>query len=150
MPGALATVVLGRFEHVNFIYRPQPIPVRVTEVVPPEPAKLFAQATQAVEFDEDLPPVELLLDAVSVEEIAAAHPVGRVPAALPGLRRRPRGGCRGGLPGHPAGGARKNWLLIGCERSLQFHRHFYGDEPERVDLCPRARVHGRRRPRARR
>ena len=32
-----------------------------------------------------------------------------------------------------------DWLLIGCERSVQFHRHFYGDEPERVDLCPRAR-----------
>jgi hypothetical protein len=30
--------------------------------------------------------------------------------------------------------------MIGCERSLQFHRHFYGDEPDRVDLCPRARV----------
>ena len=30
--------------------------------------------------------------------------------------------------------------MIGCERSLQFHRHFYGDEPERVDLCPRQRT----------
>ena len=29
--------------------------------------------------------------------------------------------------------------MIGCERSMQFHRHFYGDEPARVDLCPRAR-----------
>ena len=32
---------------------------------------------------------------------------------------------------------REDWLLIGCERSVQFHRHFYGDEPDRVDLCPR-------------
>ncbi len=139
VPGAQATVVLGRFEHVNFIYRPQPIPVRVTEVVPPEPAKLFAQATQAVEFDEDLPPVDLQLDSVSVEEIAGAHPTAEY--LLP---------CRGSGAdlGEGAGVAyldtrpaeRKNWLLIGCERSLQFHRHFYGDEPERVDLCPRARV----------
>jgi hypothetical protein len=30
--------------------------------------------------------------------------------------------------------------LIGCERSVQFHRHFYGDEPARVDMCPRARA----------
>lgn len=139
VPGALATVVLGRFEHVNFIYRPQPIAVRVTEVVPPEPAKLFAQATQAVEFDEDLPPVDLQLDVVSVEDIAAAHPSAEY--LLP---------CRGSgadlgegsgvayLDTRPAD--RKDWLLIGCERSLQFHRHFYGDEPERVDLCPRARV----------
>ena len=27
--------------------------------------------------------------------------------------------------------------MIGCERSLQFHRHFYGDEPPRVEMCPR-------------
>ena len=30
--------------------------------------------------------------------------------------------------------------MFGCERSLQFHRHFYGDEPDRVDLCPRRRI----------
>jgi hypothetical protein len=37
---------------------------------------------------------------------------------------------------------RAPWLLIGCERSLQLHRHFYGDEPDHVDLCPRNRVAG--------
>jgi len=35
---------------------------------------------------------------------------------------------------------RRDWLLIGCERSLQFHRHFYGDEPRQVDICPRCRA----------
>ena len=33
--------------------------------------------------------------------------------------------------------------MIGCERSLQFHRHFYGDEPPRVEMCPR-RIAGER------
>ena len=138
VPGAATTVVLGRFEHVNFIYQATPIPVRVTEVVPPEPAKLLAQARQVVEFDEDLPPVELVLDAVEVAAMAAAHPAREY--LLP---------CRGS--GADLGGAevsyldtrpaeRHDWLLIGCERSLQFHRHFYGDEPERVDLCPRNRA----------
>jgi hypothetical protein len=135
--GAATTVVLGRFEHVNFIHRPAPVRVRVTEVVPPEPAKLLAQARQAVAYDEDLPPVELVLDAVRVEELAAEHPAGHY--LLP---------CRGS--GADLGGApvayldtrparRGDWLLIGCERSLQFHRHFYGDEPPSVDLCPRRR-----------
>lgn len=138
VPGAPVSVVLGRFQHVNFIYRPEPVPVRVTEVVPPEPPKLLAQARQAVEFDEDLPPVRLVLDAVRVEELAAAHPAADY--LLP---------CRGS--GSELGGARvsfldtrpahrADWLMIGCERSLQFHRHFYGDEPAQVDLCPRARV----------
>lgn len=137
VPGARATVVIGRFEHVNFIWEPAPIPVRVTEVVPPNPPKLFAQAQQAIAYDEDLPPVELVLDAVDVHALAAAHPAAGY--LLP---------CRGSgtelgapvafLDTRPA--VRGDWLMIGCERSLQFHRHFYGDEPERVDLCPRARV----------
>jgi hypothetical protein len=120
------------------MHRPAPIPVRVTEVVPPEPAKLLAQAVQAVEFDEDLPPVELILDAVEVEAAAAAHPA---PGYL--LPCRGSGADLGGaavsyLDTRPA--ERGDWLLIGCERSVQFHRHFYGDEPERVDLCPRNRA----------
>lgn len=140
VPGADTTVVLGRFEHVNFIHRPAPVRVRVTEVVPPEPPKLFAQARQAVEFDEDLPPVELVLDAVRVEDLARDHP-----AASYLLPCRGSGADLGGPPvayldTRPA--VRANWLMIGCERSLQFHRHFYGDEPERVDLCPRNRVTG--------
>ena len=137
VPGALTTVVLGSFEHVNFIHRPQPVTIRVTEVVPPEPPKLLAQARQCVAFDEDLPPVDLVLDAVRVEDLAHAHPAAHY--LLP---------CRGS--GADLGGAdvayldtrpaeRADWLMIGCERSLQFHEHFYGDDPPRVDLCPRQR-----------
>lgn len=138
-PGARCSVVIGRFEHVNFIWEPAPIRVRVTEVVPPHPPKLLAQARQAVAYDEDLPPIELVLDAVDVHDLAAANPASSY--LLP---------CRGSgtelgapvayLDTRPA--ERTDWLLIGCERSLQFHRHFYGDEPGHVDLCPRARVEG--------
>ena len=139
VPGAATTVVLGRFEHVNFIYRPAPIPVRVTEVVPPEPAEAARPGR-------------------------AGGRVRRGPAARradPGRRGgRGRGGgtsraeptcCRAGARAPTSGAPRcpswtpdrpsaRDWLLIGCERSLQFHRHFYGDEPERVDLCPRNRA----------
>jgi hypothetical protein len=32
---------------------------------------------------------------------------------------------------------RGDWTLVGCERSRQFHRWFYGGEPDRqVELCP--------------
>lgn len=135
--GVLAYVVRGKFEHVNFIWRPAPMQVRVTEVIPPHPPKLLAMAEQVVAYDEDLPPVDLVLDAVDVGELVAANPAPHY--LLP---------CRGS--GMPAGQAVSfldthppycdDWLLIGCERSRQFHEHFYLTEPSRVDLCPRARV----------
>ncbi|WP_198545805.1 DUF7714 family protein [Actinacidiphila yeochonensis] len=132
--GVLAYVVRGRFEHVNFIWKPTPLTVRVSEVVPPDPPKLFAMAQQAAAFDEDLPPIDLRLDAVDIVREAADHPSDVY--LLP---------CRGSGVDLPAPVAfldtrpaeRREWLLIGCERSAQFHRHFYGDEPPRVDICPR-------------
>lgn len=135
--GVLAYIVQGRYEHVNFIWRPAPLAIRVTEVIPPHPPKLLAMAEQVVGYDEDLPPVNLVLDAVDVRELVAANPAPHY--LLP---------CRGG--GLPAGPQvsfldchppyRADWLLVGCERSRQFHEHFYGSQPRQVDLCPRTRV----------
>lgn len=134
---ARAYVVRGRFEHVNFIWQPTPVRVRVTEVVPPYPPKLLAMAEQVVAFDEDLPPVELVLDAVDVRGLATDNSAPHY--LLP---------CRGSgvdlaagvsfLDTHPP--YRPDWLLIGCDRSVAFHEHFYGSRPRRVDLCPRARA----------
>jgi hypothetical protein len=98
-PGVDAFVVLGRYEHVNFIWGPVPFKVSVTKVVSPEPTKLFAQAQQAVAFDGDLPPVELVLDAVDVHALARATPAAHLPAAVPRLGYRPR--RAGLLPRHP-------------------------------------------------
>jgi hypothetical protein len=133
---ARAYVVHGRYEHVNFIWEPAPLRIRVTEVVPPAPPKLLAMAEQAVAFDEDLPPIELTLDAVDIEAVARDNPAPRY--LLP---------CRGAgtelgadvafLDTRPA---EQEWLMVGCERSLQLHRHFYGSEPPRVDICPRRRA----------
>ena len=138
-PGALAYVVRGRYEHVNFIWRPAPLAIRVTEVVPPHPPKLLAMAQQVIEYDEDLPPVSLAADTVDVRELMAARPAPRY--LLP---------CRGSgvvagrqisfLDTHPP--YHPDWLLIGCDRSRQVHEHFYGTEPRRVDLCPKARAAG--------
>jgi hypothetical protein len=136
-PGAKAYVVQGRYEHVNFIWQPAPVRIRVTEVVPPEPAKLFAMAEQVVAFDEDLPPIDLVLDAVDIRRLAAANPADSylLPCRGSGVDL---GGELSFLDTRPA--RRRDWLMIGCERSLQMHRHFYGDEPPRVDICPRRRA----------
>ena len=135
--GVRAYVVRGRYEHVNFIWEPTPLQIRVTEVIPPEPPKLFAMAEQVVAFDEELPPIDLVLDAVDIRELAAANPSSRylLPCRGSGVEL---GGEVAFLDTRPA--ERQDWLMIGCERSLQFHRHFYGDEPPRAEICPRRRV----------
>jgi hypothetical protein len=135
--GVLAYVVQGKFEHVNFIWRPTPVQIRVTEVIPPHPPKLLAMAGQVVGYDEDLPPIDLALDAVDVAGLMAAHPAPHylLPCRGSGV---PAEGDVSFLDTHPP--YHDDWLLIGCERSRQFHDHFYLTEPRRVDLCPKARV----------
>src|SRR5262249_32012840 len=63
-PGVQLHLVQGRFEHVNFIWEPALTRVRVRDVVPPRSPKLFEMAQEVLAFDERLPPIELVLDAV--------------------------------------------------------------------------------------
>ncbi len=126
-------VVQGLYDHVNFIHHPHPLRVRVVEVAPPEPPKLYGLARQVLSY-ADLPPIHLELERIELRDLASGvHP----PSFLVP--------CRSGglddlsapvhfLDEHPE---RYDWTMIGCERSLQFHRHFYGDEPPRVEMCPR-------------
>ena len=132
-------VVKGLYDHVNFIHHPKPLLVRVVEVAPPEPPKLYGLARQVLSY-ADLPPIRLKLERIEVRELAeSVHPeaylvpcrsggLDDLPSALYFLDERPE---------------RHDWTMIGCERSLQFHRHFYGDEPPRVEMCPR-RIAGER------
>lgn len=131
--GAAVCVVEGRYQHVNFIVRANPREVRVVDVVPPEPPRLVDLARQAVAIDEDLPPVRLSAELIDIRALAASEP--GTPLLLP---------CQGAgldLPGavdyldqRPPPADR---TLIGCERSRQFHRWFYGTEPDRrIELCP--------------
>src|SRR6266581_296564 len=132
-------VVKGLYDHVNFIHRPNPLVVRVIEVAPPEPPKLFGLAKQVLSY-ADLPPMRLDLERIEVRDLAeSVHPaVYLVPCRSGGLDDLPAPVYF--LDEHPE---RHDWTMIGCERSLQFHRHFYGDEPPRVEMCPR-RIAGER------
>ena len=127
-------VVHGAFDHINIIHRPDPLVLRVVEVAPPDPPKLYKMAEHVLSY-ADLPPICLELERIDLRELCA--------------RVRPEAylvPCRSGglddlgvpvyfLDERPP--VRRPWTLIGCERSLQFHRHYYGDEPPRVEMCPR-------------
>jgi hypothetical protein len=132
--GPEATVVVeGMYDHVNFIHHPDPLVIRVVEVAPPEPPKLYGLARHVLSY-ADLPPIRLELERIELAELARS--------VQPAAYLVP---CRsGGLDDLPAPVSflderpeRRDWTMIGCERSLQFHRHYYGDEPPRVEMCPR-------------
>jgi hypothetical protein len=136
-PGARAVVVQGRYEHVNFIVEPRPLPVVVREVVPPYPAKLADQARRVLEVSEDLAPMALHAQTVDLADLARDHPAEHY--LLP---------CRGGggeVPGAVVSylderPPEADWTLLGCERSRQIHRWFYGRDAPGADTCPLAAV----------
>src|SRR5262249_16292233 len=129
-------VVEGRYSHVSFILNAAPLNLQVIDIVPPFPSKLMDQVERVLATAEDLPPVlavPVLVD--SRGELASAC------KPLPSQVLVP---CRGSgieLPGvavsylderPPAA----DWTLLGCERSHQIHRWFYGASPRTVDICP--------------
>jgi hypothetical protein len=127
-------VIQGRFQHVNFIVEPAPLHVRVVEVVPPEPPKLLEMARTVLDYDEDLPPLELDLVPIDLRALARAHPAERYlfPCRCAGLELGARVEFLDAGP--PSAG---DWTLVGCERSRQIHVALYGHEPhDRVDFCP--------------
>jgi hypothetical protein len=129
--GARVTVVQGRYEHVNFIVEPDPVHVRVVEVVPPEPPKLLEMARAVVDYDEDLPPVALDFEAIDLRALGSGHVM--YPCRCSGLEGEFLDA------GPPELG---DWTLVGCERSRQIHVALYGAEPRaRVDFCPAALAH---------
>lgn len=130
-------IVHGMFDHINIIHRPDPLVLRVVEVVPPSPAKLFRLAQQVLTY-APLPPICLELEPISLPELCAElkPEAFLVPCRSGGLENL--NAPLYYLDERPP--ERADWTLIGCERSLQFHRHYYGDEPPRVEMCPRQRA----------
>jgi hypothetical protein len=124
----------GKYDHVNFIHRPSPFILNVVEVAPPEPPKLFDLVRHVLSY-ADLPPIIPVLERIELKELVQniSAPAFLVPCRSGGLEHL--GAPVYCLDERPA--ERHDWTLIGCERSLQFHRHYYGDEPPRVEICPR-------------
>ncbi len=136
-------VVRGKYGHVNFIHRPDPMVIRVVDVVPPHPPKLCDLAQQVIGY-ADFPPIHLELECIDLAVLAAGRsrpPAYLVPCRSGGLQHL--GAPVYFLDERPE---RREWTLLGCERSLQFHRHFYGDEPPTIEICPRRLVEARETP----
>jgi hypothetical protein len=132
-PGARAVVVEGRYSHVSFLLDPDPLRVRVCEVVPPHPPKLLDQAQRVLDVADDLPPMVLDAELVELESLAPDAAVVLLPCRGAGVRLDGREVHY--LDERPP---ERDWMLLGCSRSRQLHRWFYGRGAPGPDTCPRA------------
>jgi hypothetical protein len=131
--GARCVIVQGRYQHVSFILDPDPIRLRVVEVAPPDPPKLLDQARRVLDVTEDLPPIQLQPEIVDIVELARRRPAPRYLYPCRGSGAAPDGAEVFYLDERPA---RRDWVLVGCERSREIHRDVYGDEPRYLEMCP--------------
>jgi hypothetical protein len=136
-PGTRAVVVEGRYSHVSFLLDPHPLRVRVCEVVPPHPPKLLDQAQRVLDVADDLPPMVLDPELVELESLAPDAAVVLLPCRGAGIRL-------GGREVHylDERPPEREWTLLGCSRSRQLHRWFYGRGAPGPDTCPRALAPG--------
>lgn len=128
-------VVMGRFQHVNFIVDPSPVEVSVIEVIPPEPPKLLEMARKVVDYDETLPPTVFRQELVDLRSLASSAVPGPIvfPCRSSGLKLD--------VPTYflDSGPAKmQEWTLVGCERSREIHDLLYEKSPSHwINMCPR-------------
>lgn len=125
-------VVSGLYEHVNFIHRPQPTVIDIFDLSPPEPPRLLDMARRVI-ANRNFPPIVLN---PRIQSIPGMVPHGGdKPILFPcGVSQLKAQVSAFYLDERPS---RQDWILVGCERSRQIHRHIYGDEPSRIELCPK-------------
>lgn len=126
-------VVRGRYAHTNFIYHPDPLRIKVAEVLPPAQPKLYEMAKLVLQYS-DLPAIHLELAPIYMEELAKQHAANNgylIPCRASGMELDVPVHY---LDEHPD---YQDWVMIGCERSNQIHEHFYGHAPKRIEVCPR-------------
>ena len=133
-PDARCVVLEGRYGHISFVLDSAPVRVRVLDVTPPSPAKLLDQVERVLSTAEDLPGVLPVPEVVELGDL--------VPAGAAGDYLLP---CRGGgmqVPGTTVHyldevPPRRDWTLLGCQRSQAIHQALYGTPVAQVDTCPR-------------
>jgi hypothetical protein len=130
---ALQTLVVnGLYEHVNFIHRPRPLVIDVFDLAPPDPPRLLDMARRVLAY-KNFPAIVLNPRIQPIPELA--RNLGDKPILFPCGVSQLKGIAKAFyLDERPC---RQDWVLVGCETSRRIHHHFYGDDPPRIELCPK-------------
>jgi len=125
-------VVNGLYEHVNFIHRPRPLLINVFDLTPPDPPRLLDMARRVLAY-KNLPAIVLNPRIQSISDLVPN--LNDKPILFPCGVSQLKGIAKAFyLDERPH---RQDWVLVGCERSRRIHQHFYGDDPPRIELCPK-------------
>lgn len=130
---ARCVVVEGRYSYIGFVIDAAATRIRIVDAVPPDPPRLADQARRVLDTADDLPPIALDVELLDLRTLASEVTASTVlfPCGASGLVAS---GDSAYLDRRPQ---RADWVLVGCARSREIHRWFYGDEPPVIDSCPR-------------
>lgn len=139
--GVKTLVLKGKFEHVSFIHDEKAQPVRILEVVPPEPPKLVDMVRKVLYSGNVNKPVKIMPDIINLRDIVQDCKNQSVvfPCHASGLESEKDFFYLDEKP-ELSKKMRNETCLIGCDLSLKIFKKLYGFEPEFYNFCPKKRA----------
>ncbi len=139
--GTKTLVLKGKFEHISFIHDEKVQPLRVLEVVPPEPPKLVDMVKKILYSGSINKPVKIIPEILDLRDLIqdCKNPSIVFPCQASGLENENDFFY---LDEGPELSKEKNnsVCLIGCNLSLKIFKTMYGFEPEFLNFCPKKRA----------
>jgi hypothetical protein len=138
--GAKTLIIKGKFEHVSFIHDEIPQPVRILEVIPPEPPKLVELVKKALYSGNVNKPVKIVPDILDLRKMSekCKNQIIVFPCNASGLESEKEFYYLDERPDFSE--EKKKICLIGCDLSLRIFKTIYGFEPEFYNFCPKKRA----------
>jgi hypothetical protein len=129
-------VVNGLYEHVCFIHRPAPVLIDVFDLSPPDVPRLLDMVRRVLAY-RAFPPTRIRPHVQAIADLV--RDVGEKTLLFPcGISQLKRLTNAFYLDERPE---QHDWILVGCDRSRQIHRHLYGRDCPGIELCPRKLFH---------
>lgn len=134
-------VIKGKFEHVSFIHDEKSKPVRVLEVVPPEPPKLIELVKKALYSGNINKPLKIIPDILDLRSPSkkCKKQIIVYPCNASGLKSKKQFFYLDERPDITKE-MMKSICLIGCDLSFKIFKTVYGFEPEFYNFCPKKRA----------
>jgi len=136
-------IIKGKFEHISFVHKEKPTPLRIYDVVPPHPPKLKELVEGALGIGRIERPVKLVPSIVNLNTLARTcnTPAIMFPCFSSGIRCGKRTLYLDQAPDLTPMEI-DEITLVGCDLSLRTFVSLYGRKPTFVNICPKVELVG--------